>query len=97
MQLIVFVPSPKYSIIFPVPPLTVRIPANFNMISLGDAQSFSSPTSFTPITPGQFTSHGESVITSTASAPPTPIAIMPKPPAFGVCESVPIIKDPGNA
>ena len=36
-------------------------------------------------------------ITSTASAPPTPIAIMPSPPAFGVCESVPIIMPPGKA
>ncbi len=37
------------------------------------------------------------VITSTASAPPTPIAIIPNPPAFGVCESVPIIIPPGKA
>ena len=37
------------------------------------------------------------VITSTASAPPTPTAIMPSPPAFGVWESVPIIRAPGKA
>jgi hypothetical protein len=40
---------------------------------------------------------GQPAITSTASAPPTPTAIMPSPPAFGVCESVPIIIPPGNA
>ena len=39
VQLIVSVPSPKYSIIFPVPPFTVRIPASLRMISFGDAQS----------------------------------------------------------
>ena len=78
------VPFPKYSIIFPVPPFTVNIPASLRIISFGEAQSLSSPVNLTPIIPGQFTSHGELVITSTASAPPTPIAIIPKPPAFGV-------------
>ena len=34
---------------------------------------------------------------ATASAPPTPTATIAKPPAFGVCESVPIIIPPGNA
>ena len=84
VQLIVSVPSPKYSIIFPVPPFTVKIPASFRIISFGDDQSLKCPVSLTPIIPGQLTSHGESVITSTASAPPTPIAIIPKPPALGV-------------
>jgi len=32
-----------------------------------------------------------------ASAPPTPEANMPRPPAFGVWESVPSIMPPGNA
>ena len=46
---------------------------------------------------GWRTSHGKPAITSTASAPPTPEANMPRPPALGVCESVPIIMPPGKA
>jgi len=46
---------------------------------------------------GHFSSQGMFAITSTASAPPTPIQRHPKPPPFGVCESVPIISRPGNA
>ena len=90
-------PGPKYSIIDPVPPLTVKIPATFKITSLADVQPFSSPVSLTPIILGNFNSHGIPAITSTASAPPTPIAIIPSPPAFTVCESVPIIIPPGNA
>ena len=55
------------------------------------------PVSLTPMTFGQRTLNGKPVITSTASAPPTPMATMPRPPAFGVCESVPIIIPPGKA
>jgi hypothetical protein len=36
-------------------------------------------------------------VESARAAPPTPMAAMPKPPALGVCESVPIIKPPGKA
>ena len=46
---------------------------------------------------GQRTFHGNPVMTSTASAPPTPTAIMPSPPALGVWLSVPIIIPPGKA
>ena len=46
---------------------------------------------------GQRTFQGNPVMTSTASAPPTPMATMPRPPAFGVWLSVPIIMPPGNA
>ena len=46
---------------------------------------------------GTFVLNGQPAITSTASAPPTPIATMPRPPAFGVWLSVPIIIPPGNA
>ena len=84
VQLMLSVPSPKYSIIFPVPPLTVKIPASFSITSFADAQLLNFPVNFTPIIPGQFISHKESVITSTASAPPTPIATIPNPPALGV-------------
>ena len=49
------------------------------------------------MTRGDFTSHGNPAITSTASAPPTPMATMPSPPALGVSLSVPIIIPPGNA
>lgn len=38
------------------------------------------PVSRTPITLGHLSSHGISAITSTASAPPTPTATMPRPP-----------------
>ena len=90
-------PGPKYSIIAPVPPFTVRIPATFNITSLGAVHPDKLPVSFTPINLGNFNSQGMPAITSTASAPPTPIAIIPNPPAFTVCESVPIIIPPGNA
>lgn len=36
-------------------------------------------------------------MTSTASIPPTPMASIPNPAAFGVCESEPIMKPPGYA
>jgi hypothetical protein len=67
------------------------------MTSFGLDQPLSVPVSFTPITFGQRTLNGKPVITSTASAPPTPIAIMPSPPALGVWLSVPIIMPPGKA
>lgn len=51
-------PGPKYSMIAPVPPLTVRMPATFRMTSFGEVQPFSWPVNFTPITLGHFSSHG---------------------------------------
>ena len=90
-------PSPKYSTIAPVPPLTVNISATFKMTSLGAVQPFNVPVNLTPINFGILSSHAIPAITSTASAPPTPIATIPSPPAFTVCESVPIIIPPGNA
>ena len=77
-------PGPKYSTIAPVPPLTVRMPATFKITSFGEVQPFSLPVSLTPITFGIFNSQGMPTITSTASAPPTPMATIPNPPAFGV-------------
>ena len=90
-------PSPKYSTMAPVPPLTVRIPATFKIISFGEAQPLNLPVSLTPINFGHFNSHARPAITSLASAPPTPIATIPNPPAFGVWLSVPIIIPPGKA
>ena len=90
-------PSPKYSTMAPVPPLTVRIPATFNITSFAEVHPLSLPVSFTPISLGNFSSHGSPAITSQASAPPTPMAIIPKPPALTVWESVPIIIAPGKA
>ena len=90
-------PSPKYSRIAPVPPFTVRISATLRITSFGAVQPDNFPVNFTPINLGNFNSQDIPDITSTASAPPTPIANIPKPPAFTVCESVPIIKPPGNA
>ena len=77
-------PSPKYSTIAPVPPFTVRIPANFRITSFAEVQPFSLPVSFTPISFGIFNSQAIPAITSTASAPPTPTATIPNPPAFTV-------------
>ena len=73
------------------------MPATLRITSLGAVHPFNFPVSFTPINFGNFSSHGMSAITSTASAPPTPIASIPSPPALTVCESVPIIIPPGNA
>ena len=71
--------------------------ATSRMTSFGLLQPESAPVSLMPITFGQRTLNGKPVITSTASAPPTPIATMPRPPAFGVWLSVPIIIPPGKA
>ena len=79
-----FAPSPKYSTIASVPPFTVRIPATFKITSLADVQPLNSPVNFTPINFGNFNSQGRPAITSTASAPPTPIATIPRPPALTV-------------
>ena len=90
-------PGPKYSTMAPVPPLTVSSSATRRMTSLGVVQPSSWPVKWTPISFGMVTPQPRPAITSTASAPPTPIAIMPMPPALGVCESVPIIMPPGKA
>ena len=90
-------PSPKYSTIAPVPPLTVSIPATLRITSLAEVQPEILPVNLTPINFGNFSSQAIPAITSTASAPPTPIANIPRPPAFTVCESVPIIMPPGKA
>ena len=90
-------PGPKYSTMAPVPPLTVKIPATLSITSLADVQPLISPVSFTPINFGNLNSQGIPAMTSTASAPPTPIATMPSPPAFTLWLSVPIIIPPGNA
>ena len=84
VQLIDVAPSPKYSTIAPVPPLTVRIPATFSITSFAEVQPLSFPVNLTPISFGHFNSQAKPAITSQASAPPTPMAIMPKPPAFTV-------------
>src|SRR5690606_29406106 len=97
VQDIASAPSPKYSTIQPVPPLTVRIPATFKITSLGAVQPFNLPVNLTPINLGNLSSQGKPAITSQASAPPTPIASIPRPPALTVCESVPIIIPPGKA
>ncbi len=90
-------PGPKYSTIAPVPPFTVRIPATLQMTSLGEDHLESLPVRRTPITLGALSSQGRPAMTSTASAPPTPMAHIPRPPALGVWESVPIIIPPGKA
>ncbi len=90
-------PSPKYSTMHPVPPFTVRTPATLRITSFAEAQPDKRPVNLMPMSLGNFNSHGIPAITSTASAPPTPTATMPNPPAFTVCESVPIIMPPGKA
>src|SRR6185312_14367866 len=74
-------PGPKYSTIAPVPPFTVRMPATFRITSLAAAQPDSSPRRCTPMTFGTRVLNGQPAMTSTASAPPTPMATMPRPPA----------------
>src|SRR5690606_22395503 len=83
-------PGPKYSTIAPVPPFTVRISATFKITSFGAVQPDNLPVNLTPINLGNFNSQAIPAITSTASAPPTPMATIPKPPALTVWESVPI-------
>src|SRR5271157_2101645 len=90
-------PGPKNSTTALVPPLTVRISQSLRITSFGAVQPPSLPVRYTPINLGCSTSQGKPDITSTASAPPTPEANMPRPPALGVCESVPIIIPPGKA
>lgn len=48
-----------------------------------------------PLTLGHLSSQGIPAMTSTASAPPTPMQMLPSPPPFGVWESVPISITPG--
>ena len=90
-------PGPKYSSMALVPPFTVRMPRILRITSFGAAQPDSLPVRRTPMRRGIFSSQGCAVSTSTASAPPTPTATIPSPPALGVCESVPTIIPPGNA
>ncbi len=97
VQLMAAVPGPKYSTMAPVPPRTVSTSATRRMTSLGDVHPERLPDSRTPISRGQRSPNGPPVMTSTASAPPTPMATMPSPPAFGVWLSVPIIMPPGKA
>lgn len=47
------------------------------------------------LTLGHLSSQGIPAMTSTASAPPTPMQMEPSPPPFGVWESVPISITPG--
>ena len=97
VALMVSAPGPKYSTMAPVPPLVPRRPATRRITSLADVQPESSPTRRTPISRGHRRLNAEPVMTSMASPPPTPTAIMPRPPAFGVWLSVPIIIPPGKA
>ena len=84
VQDIAVAPGPKYSTTAPVPPFTVKISATFRITSLGAVQPDNLPVSLIPINFGNFNSQAIPAITSTASAPPTPIAIIPSPPAFTV-------------
>ena len=90
-------PGPKYSTMAPVPPATVSRSATFRITSLGADQPDRLPVRRTPMNLGQRTFQPNPVMTSTASAPPTPTATMPRPPALGVWLSVPIIIPPGKA
>jgi hypothetical protein len=49
VQLIVFAPGPKYSIIAFVPPETLSFDERYNIMSLGEAQPFNFPVRKTPI------------------------------------------------
>src|ERR1017187_8453655 len=84
VALIVSAPGPKYSMMAPVPPVTVSSSATLRITSFGDDQPDSDPVSLTPMSLGQRTLNAWPVITSMASPPPTPMAIVPNPPALGV-------------
>src|SRR5574341_2528106 len=84
VQLIDSAPGPKYSIIAFVPPDTVSLEATYRITSFGDVQPEILPVKCTPMRLGYRSSHGKPAIVSAASSPPTPIAIIPNPPAFGV-------------
>ncbi len=90
-------PGPMYSTIAWVPPDTVSWPATQRITSFGAVQPPSFPVRTTAMRRGYRSSQGSPAMTSTASAPPTPTAHAPSPPAFGVCESVPRMSAPGNA
>ena len=47
-------PGPWYSTMAPVPPLTVRMPATLQMMSLGELHLLSLPVSRTPVTCGAY-------------------------------------------
>ena len=90
-------PGPMYSTIAFVAPDTESRPATHRITSLGAVQPSSAPVRYTAMRRGYSSSQGRPAITSTASAPPTPTAHAPSPPAFGVCESVPMIeRHPGT-
>lgn len=76
---------------------TTSIPISTEYTPFGVVQPEILPVRLTPITLGHLSSQGMPAMTSTASAPPTPQATIPRPPALGVCESVPIINPPGKA
>ena len=97
VALIVSAPGPKYSTILLVPPFTVRSPQRYVMTSLAAVHPESLPVSRTPISLGSSTSQARPAMASPQSAPPTPMAAMPSPPALGVWESAPIMRPPGKA
>src|ERR1043166_410033 len=78
-------PGPKYSMMALVPPATVSSPASLRITSFGAVQPLISPVRYTPMKRGKSTSQGSPAMTSTASAPPTPTAQEPRPPAMGEC------------
>ena len=97
VQLMLSTPGPKYSTTLLVPPWTVSRPQTCRITSLGEVQPDRAPVSRIPMSLGWSTSQGRPAMTSPASAPPTPTAIIPSPPALGVWESVPIMSAPGTA
>ena len=90
-------PSPKNSMMEFVPPLVDRMPESFRITSLALTQPLNLPVSFTPMILGIFSSHSMPINASTRSAPPTPMASMPMPPAVGVWLSVTSIMAPGKS
>ena len=90
-------PSPKNSITWFVPPFVVRMVVSFRITSLGEDQPESLPVSLTPMSFGIVSSQSMPMRPSTRSAPPTPIASMPRPPAVGVWESVTSMRPPGKS
>ena len=92
---------------FSLPPSQRELSLTYALSSCGSHISYSPnqpplcchpDTSPSPLlTLGHFNSQGIPAMTSTASAPPTPMQMPPRPPPLGVWESVPIRRTPGYA
>src|SRR5450631_1275191 len=74
VALMVSAPDPKYSMMAPVPPLTLKRFATSRITSFGDDHPERAPLRRTPMSRGHRRLKASPVMTSMASPPPTPTA-----------------------